>query len=69
MKANITYVITLKRASDQLSPPWVYRCDHPEDGAERPTTTRDISMAEGIARQHAAVAHPADVADVLIEDD
>jgi hypothetical protein len=69
MNPTITYRITLKRADNQLNPSWVYQCDHREDGAERPTTKWDRSAAEEVAREHAALAHPGDKVDVVIQSD
>jgi hypothetical protein len=45
---------------------WVYQCDHPEDGAERPTGTGDRAIAEEAARAHADRFHPDDKAEVVI---
>lgn len=62
------YKITLKRK--YLGPhnqPWVYQCDHPEDGAERPTGTDDYPTAEKAARDHAGRAHPTDTAEFAVD--
>lgn len=67
MNAGIPFVIMLRRAVNQQNPLWVYQCSHPDDGAERPTATRDRSLAEMAARQHAADAHPADAAELIVE--
>jgi hypothetical protein len=69
MPSNISYRITLKRAADQLEPLWVYQRDHPEDGAEHPTATRDRSVAERAVNTHTTRAHHGDQARVVAEGD
>src|SRR6266568_878962 len=67
MTGGITYQIVIWYDGGRKH--WRYKCEHPEDGAEHPTTCieRDYDgCAQTAARNHADAAHPHDQATIVV---
>jgi len=69
MTGGITYQIVIWY--DGCRKHWRYKCNHPEDGAEHPTTCTDPDYhgcAQTAARNHADAAHADDQATIEVSE-